>query len=715
MRRRLTSEAVRAAAVTTAAALAAAGATIPASAASPPVAAPRVAAVAPPAVDAATFSAPQRVRLITGDVVTLPGAGRPLTVTRSPGSRSSFSVVRTGDHTYVVPSAVRPLVGRLDLSLFDARALAATPARTPVTVTYDSTSTPTAVPGVSITKRTGRTATGVVTPASSAALAKALRTRSAASVFRGVAGITAAAPTVRPTFPMHTVKVRLVGAGGAPVEGLVILANVDDMRKAVTFGVAVGGEARVSVPAGHYQAAALFGDETTSGLVVQPEALVSGPGTLRLDTRAATARPSVTTPQPTDGTFTSLDVSRVDAKQNGSLSLGMLGFDGQQPLYSPVRAGAVVHGSLDSAYAFMGAERGQPATPSYLYELGTAYPGELPASIRLDPAPTDLMQVTHSYRGSTSRSHLPSLVENGVTLPTGTGIGVGFFRSVPTRMTVWSGGDPGVTVSSAFTASFDWETFTGSEYLTSADRPVVPGTSRSEEWNRRPSHPSILRPSGAFPVCGACLQAGYLSLVVPSFSDNDPDHWGLVDDPSRVAWSVSTGGTVLRTSDGPLVDYLRLPRGTAPVVVEHRERMRRIGFPDSTTTTRWEVPRKAGSAVPGAQCPDGVGPCRSLGMLEPRYRLPIGVTGAMSSGRHTGTLTIAPFLSNTEITSLAVDVRYGSGPWTTVPYRRTGPTTFALDVQVPRSGGPASLRVRANDSASSTVSQTITRAWTVAP
>ncbi len=710
MRRRPISTAVRAASVAAVAALAAAGLTIPADAAPPPTLVPR-AATAAPAVDASAFSAGQRVRLITGDVVTLPGAGRPLTVTRSPGSRSSFSVVRTNDHTYVVPSAVRPLVGRLDLSLFDARTLATKPAQTPVTVTYDSTSTPTAVPGVSITKRSGRTATGVVTAQSSAALAKALRTRPAASVFRGVAGITAAAPTVRPTFPMHTVKIRL-GDGSTPVEGLVILANVDDMRKAVTAGFTLGGETRLSVPAGHYQVAAMFGDETSSGLVIQPEALVTGPTTLRLDTAAATAEAHASTPQPTDTVFSSLDVNRVDAKQTGGLTLGMWAFDGQPVRYSPVPASAVVHGSLDSSYASIGAQRGRPVAPAYQYDLGASFPGSLPATIALDPAPSDLMKVTHEYRGSSSRSGHDALVEHGINLPGG-GIGVGFFRPVPTRMTVWSGGGEGVSTSASYTAAYDWETGEGSEYLTSADRPVVPGTSASEVWNQRPSHPSIVRPSPTFPVCGACLQDGSLFLGVPSFSDNDPAHWGLVDDPSRVRWSVSTAGRVLRESDGPMVDLVELPKGTAPVVIQHRERMRRLGFADSTTTTTWQVPRTARGSVPGEYCLDGVGPCSSLAMLEPRYDLRIGDDGTVLPGRHTGTLTLTPYLSTARVTSLAVDVRYGSGPWTTVPWTRTGPTTFALDLRVPRSAGTADLRVRANDSASSTVTQTITRAWTV--
>ncbi|WP_030527078.1 hypothetical protein [Phycicoccus jejuensis] len=711
MRRRPISTAVRAASGAAVAALAAAGLTIPADAAPPPTVAPR-AATASPAVDASAFSAAQRVRLITGDVVTLPGAGRPLTVTRSPGSRSSFSVVRTTDHTYVVPSAVRPLVGRLDLSLFDARTLATKPAQTPVTVTYDSTSTPTAVPGVSITKRSGRTATGVVTAESSAALAKALRTRSAASVFRGVAGITAASPTVRPTFPMHTVKIRL-GDGSTPVEGLVILTNVDDMRKAFTAGFTVGGEARLSVPAGHYQLAALFGDETSSGLVVQPESLVTGPTTLRLDTRAATAQARTRTPQPTDTVFTALDVNRLDAKGAGSFALGVISFDGQPVRYSPVPAGSVVHGSLDSAYTSISTERGHAAAPAYQYDLGAAFADALPADITLDPKPSELMQVTHRYRGSTARSGMDALIEHGITLPNGSGIGIGFFRPAPARTTVWSGGSAGLTVSASYTAAYDWESNVGSEYLTSAERPIVPGTSHSEVWNQRPSHPSIVRPSPTFPVCGACLQDGYLFLGVPSFSDNDPAHWGLVDDPSRVRWSVSTAGRVLRESDGPMVDLVELPKGTAPVVIQHRERMRRLGFADSTTTTTWQVPRTARGSVPGEYCLDGVGPCSALAMLEPRYDLRIGDDGTVLPGRHTGTLTLTPYLSTARVTSLAVDVRYGSGPWTTVPWTRTGPTTFALDLRVPRSAGTADLRVRANDSASSTVTQTITRAWTV--
>ncbi|MBM6401664.1 hypothetical protein [Phycicoccus sonneratiae] len=674
-----------------------------------------VAAVPSPAVrySAAPATAPTTVRLITGDVVTLPDARRPLGVLRAPGSRSSFSVARSAGHLYVVPSALRDVVGRLDLSLFDAAALAAGPARTPVSITYASTATPTAVPGVEVTRRSGRTATGVVTAASSARLATALRTRPATSLFAGVTSLTAGSTVVTPNFPMHTVTLRVVGPDGAPADGLVIVDNVDDMRRASLGAVTFEGEARVSLPAGNYQVSGFVDTPDGVALPVLPEVVVSAPRQVTLDARTATVRPRITTPRPTENGALAVDVVRTDARDTGTSSIGVLAFDGMSVTVTPVAPSAVRHGRISSALTFVGP--GPGASPAYQYDLGYEWIGSVPTSMAVAPRPADLQQVAMTYRGSTATSGIPAVVENGLSTST-SGLSLGVPLTVPARLTVWSGGTRGVRTISGYTASYDWETGEGSEFFSGESQAIVPGSSRAEEWNRRPSHPSLLRPTDDLPLCGACLQRDTLVLAVPSFSDNDPHHWGLVDDPARVAWSVTSSGTEVAAGDGPLVTAAQLPAGRAPVVVRHSERMRRLGFPDSTTTTTWSVPRTAlGDELTGWACPDGIGPCRALGLLEARYRLPIDDRGRMSAAAHAGTLTVTPYLSGADVTKVTVDVKVGTGAWTAVSVRRTGPTTFALGVPATSRTGRATLRVTATDSRGSTVTQTIGGAWTVAP
>ncbi len=711
MRRGTTVHTIRTGVLAVLSLLLAATATVPAVATSPPGPATlRPTAVLAPAASLGT--APQRIRLLTGDVVTLPTAARPVPgVLRAPGSTSSFALARTPGHLYVVPSAVRSVLGRLDLSLFDAQALAAGPAETPVSVRYASAGAPTAVAGVEVRSRSGLAGTGVVTAKSSAALAKALRTRSATAVFRGVTSITAASPTVTPAFPMHTVTLRLVGPDGGPADGFVIVLNVDDMRRAATATDTLRGEGRVSVPAGNYQVAAFVYTDSLA-LPVLPEVAVTGPRTVTLDARTATTVPTVITPQPAEDSGTSLDVTRTDAKGFGTASVGVLGFGDGPIAVSPVDAAAVRHGSISSSLVTV---RTEPVpTPSYEYALGYSYANSVPTVMRAAPRPGDLEQVAMRYRGSTATSGSLGVLDNGL-MTAASGMSIGFFRRVPARMTVWLGGSPDVRSISSYTAAYDWETDVGSEYLSGAARPVTPGVSRAEEWNRRPSHPSFVTPSDTDPWCGACVQDGLLQLVVPSFSDNDPHHWGLVDDPARVAWRVSSGGTELGAGDGPLVGAFDLPAGRAPVTVTHREAMHRLGFPDSTTSTTWSAPRTAlGQTLTGWSCPDGTGPCRALGLLEPRYDLPVSDTGILRAGTVTGRLTLAPYLSNTTVTSLAVDVRYGRGPWHSVPTAVTGPTSFSLRVPVPAGAGVATLRVRASDSARSSVTQTIVGAWTAA-
>src|SRR5882757_5242149 len=117
-------------------------------------AAPRPLSVAVPS------AATRVVELITGDRVQLDRGG--LIPANRHGIAGTLRLSRIGGHTYAIPAAALPYVGTsIDRSAFDVDALAAAErgGRLPLRVTYGSAEHP-AVPGLTVTGGSGRTATG---------------------------------------------------------------------------------------------------------------------------------------------------------------------------------------------------------------------------------------------------------------------------------------------------------------------------------------------------------------------------------------------------------------------------------------------------------------------------------------------------------------------------------------------------------------------------
>src|SRR6266542_3939634 len=122
-------------------------------------------------------AAPRQVTLVTGDIVTVsttPDGRQQAAVIRktADGPGGLFQMFNIGSDLYVVPQSVIPYLGStMDLTLFDVTKLAAT---TTVQITYRSSASPSAVPGIQITQRSGTSAQGVVTPASGPAFGAAM-------------------------------------------------------------------------------------------------------------------------------------------------------------------------------------------------------------------------------------------------------------------------------------------------------------------------------------------------------------------------------------------------------------------------------------------------------------------------------------------------------------------------------------------------------------
>src|SRR3954454_14129109 len=110
---------------------------------------------------------------------------------------------------------------------------------------------------------------------------------------------------VSPRYPMRTVTLNVLDADGRPAaSGWADLVNTDDSARYAAETQITGGQARVSVPDGHY--GGLVGQETWNGndlvaaRLVFVEFTVDGdPTAVTADARTAT-RVSVSTPRPAD-------------------------------------------------------------------------------------------------------------------------------------------------------------------------------------------------------------------------------------------------------------------------------------------------------------------------------------------------------------------------------------------------------------------------------
>src|SRR5712691_7742875 len=254
------------------------------------------------------------VTLLTGErvMVGTSPSGRPtLQIVRSAqtGPASPVTTASVNGDQYVIPVSAQPYVGRyLDIRLFDVTKLAAAGAtdRVPLRIAYTPGTAP-SLPGVTITSSAAGIATGYVTPSSARTFGAALAWQAVAdshagwpassTLFGSVTGIgpdLASQGTVTPDFPQVTLIIKVVSHTGRPIPfGFGFLMNADDGLKYGAFILVIDGEARVSVPLGHYLG--IFdeftfsrkGGATARVMPVVDYAVTGGSQTLTADARPA--------------------------------------------------------------------------------------------------------------------------------------------------------------------------------------------------------------------------------------------------------------------------------------------------------------------------------------------------------------------------------------------------------------------------------------------
>jgi hypothetical protein len=718
-------------------------------------------AAAAAAVGTAASSRP--ILLINGELI-IPGkgpGGRPDAAALS--GQGSFALLFTSVSCLGaadVPAAAMPFVGRgLDPSLFELAALQRreTNGRLPVQLTYRGRRAP-SLPGVTITRSARGSARGYLTPRSARKFGAALVRQYLADHARAsygtdglfahglsvaLAGTRAPRP-VRPAFVMRTLTVKGRNLAGRPDNGDdVLVFNADNCAR---FGDPIEtnnffrhGVTKFSVPAGHYWAIGQFLRFARGSfrlhLVVLPQFTVSGNTRVHIAERSASNRIAITTARPAVSQQTSFTLIR-GGKAGSATSIGWAGIN-TKFWVSPTSRQPTV-GSLQS---FTSAELTSPAGAAglpYAYNLDfPGPPGLIPAQQFVVPQ-ASLATVNERYYQDVPSTGSWTTV-GGTAAQFGAGVLFVFLPlKLPGRQIQYMSGGPAILWSSQY-----WE-FTdnqGNLFAGQADafRSLPAGRHLTENWNRYPLHPApdvSLTGAGPFPVLPSAARAGnLLTLSTTPFSDNTLGHLG------SGFFTGFFGGSDARMSGHFEIDQngVRLAAGSAlggippvrlssqPSVIRFALSAARIGqryvlSPASRTVWTWRSGRDTAATVPPSWfCLARSGitrRCAVQPMMTVQYQVAgLAMNGSARPGRQLIRLSVGhiQLASAARVTGARVQVSFNGGQsWQAASVARSGDGQFEASFTAP-AGAFVTLRAAAADAAGGSISETIQRAYQIAP
>ncbi|MGA8112568.1 MAG: hypothetical protein WCA46_02785 [Actinocatenispora sp.] len=711
------------------------------------------ASAGPPAARAASTShRPSRVTLPTGERLALRWYGATPRVSQLPGDHQPISIVRAGTHVYAFPvEAVPYLDAALDRSLFDVTALAAEQGpdgagRIPVALTFAGTGTAAkaGVLGVRITSTSATHATGYLDGRSAATFGAALRSRvrhdpaGARRAGTPVAGLTRLAldaprpRAVRPHFPMVTLTVNLTPPAGKTVLGAdVWISNSDDSRRYQEL-VSVGEEnyAKVSLPKGNYflvGTVIVAADDGSFGAFYVPitvdYAVTADDQEVTLDANKATASASFSTPHPAELTDVYADVVAGDTldSRNGRL-FGYLAENQLlvQPTPKP-RYGVLAFGTWERRSA---APTGE--TP-FDYHLAEDWPSGIPADLHRTLTTEDLTRVEDHFVAPKGIDTV--WLGRGPVFPGDRGGALGNDTLTdPTRHVDYLYGPPGVAweTSAGRSVTLDDDGF-GTEHQWTGPVTFPAGRTSRVDWFRESLAPGFQsKETFPEPYCVACRTAGRMDLSIDSEMDGDPTHWG------------SIGGSVTGFSrfqvfqdDTRIVDEPDTEGVSFPVPAEeHTYRIEdtvdrsKLGFTTASRTSSVYTVRS--SATSGEPVPDGwrcdastgTEGCTVLPLLTMTVPLPTAQDGTMPVGTSQFVVSVGhvPAAARSAISTLTFDTSVDGGAYrpATVTDLGDGRYQVTLRTSAEDAGRPVSIRVHAEDAAGSTLTQTVTDAYTIA-
>ena len=652
--------------------------------------------------------------------------------------------LRVARGRYQIPVDALPYIGHgLDLSLFNLALLerAESAGRLPVRLSF--TGAEHSLPGITVTSRTGQTATGYLSASSArtfgAALFRQFRIDHATAgyatspLFAGVRIALAGAPTAaveRPQFPMHTLTVTGTNKSGKRDTGDVVLViNADNPN---TFGdpVETGnfffrGAAKYSVPAGHYWAITDFVTFLKHGLVAQrvvvlPQFTVRNTTKIHLSARSASSEISVKTPLASTDLTDTWTVVRT-SPHNITATVGTSSFG---PVFiSPTTAKPSV-GTIQSFTS------GQLISPRkakgvpYAYNVDFAGPvGTIPTQ-NFVVAPGSLATVHERY--FVNSKGLGEWFTAGGYLPQLNSIGISFFPPLrmPGLQTQYMTGGRSIVWASSFFASSGASQADGI-------RQLLPGQQLTENWNQYPLHPQPVAQllTGRFARIFSQLPSGYrtrdeLVLSPGPVSDNQTGHFGQ---GSFTSWfSAEQNGS--RIGGGSFEGLALLKASAKPSVIRfalHVQQFNPFSVLSPVTKTVWTMhtSRQPHAVIPSSWfcfTADGnfTQRCAALPMLTLSYQVArLGLDGVAPASQQDITVRVGHIeeAAQTAIAHVSAQVSYDNGQfWHAVTLAKVGNGLYRMSFSPP-AGVDVTLRFTASDAAANSVAETILSAYSVGP
>ena len=688
------------------------------------------------------------VTLLTGERVVLgTGANNTPTVqimrATTSGPASVDKVVRLGADTYVIPASAMAYFGKnLDPSLFDVTALAAAGfgRRIPLVITYEIGTSP-SLPGVTITNARKGIAHGFVTPQSSKDFGAALANKAIADSGAGwpssktlLGTVTAIAPDMRtptkvtPRFPMSTLIIDGISKTGGPMRfAFGALVNMDDGRKFAGFVVMYHGEARASVPIGTY--AAVFNDLIFSGDgsvtiredVVTDFAVTGSQGHMTVDSRNATAIPSVTTPMPSVPLGLDTEIDLNDQTHHFFSSFGWsIGLPGATMRFTPQPEPQV--GTLRWSVHWNTVD---PSTPGGAYDFDATFAARgIPAdqSRVLGPV-SQAMTVDNTY--DSDATFQIGAASRFVFLPKSFGASATYWPiPIPLHRVDYVYAPSGSIVEDIALANA--EAFWDPGFVDGPYEPYTAGARSTQTWFRDPYSLNVPAPQADARrfACLACASDTHL-VYVNGLNDSDPQHFvevfGSPNGKPVAQFTVYRNGQVLVDKPDRLGGSFKIPSGPATYRVVN-ELSRRFTLSPFSTEVTADATFHSWQGVPA---PKNVfcytrDPCSIMPVVTAHLGLDTTTRGTLPVGRHVFDLETGHIRGarTFPITSVVVSIRRaGTTTWKPLTLTSSGTNSYqahfkALDWMQNRL---FDIQVSVTDSKGNALVQTTEDAFVVSP
>jgi len=701
------------------------------------------------------------VTLINGDQLAVKSspAGVPEVAVRKAGGTDSLLSLRLGGTSYEIPADALPYLGHgLDPSLFSLANLQREEksGRLPVTISY--TATRPRLPGVTVTRSGGGTASGYLTAAGARAFGAALARQFVSDharasygqdgLFAGgvrvaLAGVPAVTTPVRPAYQMRTLTMlgRNLKGGKDYGDSIIVFnaanANIFGFPDFEGLSFFWKGSAKFSVPVGTYWAIGDFlafgkhGKNPQEHLVVLPQFTVKGATTVRVDERSATSQITAATPRPAVASQVSIDLIR--SGLHGSVNSFTFIDSGISLFVSPTTVKPTVGGLSTYTTATLTNPPKAKGTP-YFYNLDFQGPrGIIPPQHYVVTA-ADLATVNEvfyqdvkSVGGWFSFGGFADQLAGGLiaeAVP---------FR-LPTQQVQYFSAGPDIAWEFQYLPNLNSFAF-----INDAWRALPAGGQLSEDWNAYPLHPQpdaqlltgVL--ADELPQYPSAFRAGnFLDLSEIPFSDNYFGHvgagfYGPFSETVVDSYAVYQNGKRVAHGNPATIGVLPVKVSGKPSAIRFVLNAGTWGSkyplsPASSTVWTWKT-----RAEPGATVPDSwfCGYKRS-GALQHRcaiqplltldYQVPgLSLTGHTAPGPQTVDVSVShvQLAAASAITGLSAAYSLNDGQsFQPATVTAAGGGQFQVGFSAP-AGTDVTLRVSATDAAGGSITETIVRAYGV--